>query len=116
MEPISTFGEYLKECRTKDGISARRVEREAGISRIWLRNVERGANAPFLPKHWGTLISHIPTLKWDELALRLRYHHFLKLIGNAQTAATLTRFYDILQLESRDQRLRETLDLIGELG
>tara|TARA_R110000824_G_scaffold29901_2_gene99003 strand:+ start:410 stop:676 length:267 start_codon:yes stop_codon:yes gene_type:complete len=65
-----TFGEYVRYCRTKDGLPLTDVAATVGISKQMLSQVERGSAAPLLPKHWFKLDHAVPSVRYDELKKR----------------------------------------------
>lgn len=67
---METFGTYIRDCRTKAGLSLRRVADALDVSHVYLGDIERGASRPrkTLPrKYWPRLLEVVPTVKLEEL-------------------------------------------------
>lgn len=115
MKPLTTFAEYLRTTREEAGMSLRALARALEISHTSVRAVECGLQAVLTPKHWGCLVEALPELRWDELQLRYRCHRLQKIGYSRDYASKLAYFAKALDCKDQDQRLRETLEIIGEL-
>ncbi len=111
VEPLSTFGQYLRSHREGVEVNLRTAAEHVGCSHAWLGEVERGEKPPPRPRHWGALIEIIPTLQWDEMMRRVWFHAFLKLAIDPVKATKLVILAEALDYEDEDRKIRTALEI-----
>ncbi len=66
--PSSPFGKYLRTQRKAARLSQHELGRAIGVHGTYVSEVERGARAPFAPKHWNAIVKALPGTTIADLA------------------------------------------------